>query len=112
MGAACPHRQTSHRTSCSPPMRMSASWSPAFWRCAAQAPPAQWENAESLLLPRCGRSRLAQALRAALAEAGQRAGCSCHVTPHRLRHYAASRTMPRVGVPAAIHRHLNYGDAA
>ena len=30
----------------------------------AQAPPAQWENAESLLLPRCGRSRLAQALRA------------------------------------------------
>ena len=28
------------------------------------------------------------------------------------RHYAASRTMPRVGVRAAIHGHLNSGDAA
>ena len=30
---------------------------------------------------------------------------------HR-RHYAASRTMPRVGVRAAIHGHLSSGDAA
>jgi hypothetical protein len=28
------------------------------------------------------------------------------------RHYAASGTMPRVGVRAAIHGHLNNGDAA
>jgi site-specific recombinase XerD len=34
------------------------------------------------------------------------------VTPHVLRHYAASGTMPRVGVRAAIHGHLNNGDAA
>jgi integrase len=32
--------------------------------------------------------------------------------PHRFRHYAASQTMPRVGVRAAIHGHLNSGDAA
>jgi hypothetical protein len=31
---------------------------------------------------------------------------------HVFRHYAASRTMPRVGVRAAIHRRLNCGDAA
>jgi integrase len=32
--------------------------------------------------------------------------------PHRFRHYAASRTMPRVVVRAAIHGHWNNGDAA
>jgi integrase/recombinase XerD len=35
-----------------------------------------------------------------------------HHGPHSLRHYAASGTMPRVGVRAAIHGHLNNGDAA
>jgi len=63
----------------------------------AQAPPAYLDNSESLLLPRCRRSRLAQDLRGALAEAGQRAGCSCHVTPHRLRHSFATE-MLRLGV--------------
>jgi integrase len=31
---------------------------------------------------------------------------------HSFRHYAASRTMPRVGARAAVHRHLNDGNAA
>src|SRR5207244_13650144 len=69
----------------------------AILACRAQAPPAYLDNSESLLLPRCRRSRLAQDLRGALAEAGQRAGCSCHVTPHRLRHSFASE-MLRLGV--------------
>jgi len=45
-------------------------------------------------------------------EAWQRSGLGKRVTPHMLRHYAASRTMPRVDVPAAIHRCLNCGYAA
>jgi integrase/recombinase XerD len=45
-------------------------------------------------------------------QAAQRAGITKHVSPHTLRHYAASRTMPRIGASAAIHRHLNCGDAA
>jgi hypothetical protein len=32
--------------------------------------------------------------------------------PHRFRHYAASRTMPRVGARAAIHIGLSCADAA
>jgi integrase/recombinase XerD len=34
------------------------------------------------------------------------------VSPHVMRHYAAFRTMPRVDCSAAIHGHLNDGDAA
>jgi len=63
----------------------------------AQAPPAHLANSASLRLPRGGRSRLALALRCALAEAAKRAGCSCHVTPHRLRHTFATE-MVRLGV--------------
>ena len=45
-------------------------------------------------------------------EAWQRSGFGKRVSPHVLRHYAASRTMPRVGASAAIHGHLNCVDAA
>jgi integrase/recombinase XerD len=45
-------------------------------------------------------------------EAAQRAGIAKPVSPHLLRHYAASRTMPRVDMPAAIHRRLDCGNAA
>ena len=45
-------------------------------------------------------------------EAAQAAGLAKRVTVHTLRHYAASRTMPRVGASAAIHGHLNCVDAA
>jgi site-specific recombinase XerD len=45
-------------------------------------------------------------------EAAQRAGITKHVSPHTLRHYAASRTMPRVGVRAAIHGCLSFVAAA
>jgi integrase len=48
-----------------------------------------------------------------LAERAQKERPFTHAfSPHCLRHYAASRTMPRVGVRAAIHGHLNSGDAA
>jgi len=45
-------------------------------------------------------------------EAAERASLDKKVSPHTLRHYAASRTMPRVDVRAAIHRCLNCGYAA
>jgi site-specific recombinase XerD len=48
----------------------------------------------------------------ACAEAARHAGLKKRVSPHMLRHYAASRTMPRVGAHAAIHRHLNCVDTA
>jgi len=48
----------------------------------------------------------------AVHEATIHAGIKKRVTPHTLRHYAASRTMPRVGASAAIHGHLNCVDAA
>ncbi len=62
------------------------------------APPPRRPNGEGLLLP-CRRSHdaLAQVLTSALADAAQRAGCSTHVTPHRLRHSFASE-MVRLGV--------------
>jgi site-specific recombinase XerD len=55
-------------------------------------------DGERLLLP-CCRSHDAfhQLLASALADASQRAGCSTHVTPHRLRHSFASE-MVRLGV--------------
>ena len=47
-----------------------------------------------------------------LAERAQKGKPFSHAfSPHCLRHYAAYRTMPRVGVRAAIHGHLNSGDA-
>jgi integrase len=45
-------------------------------------------------------------------EAALRAGLNKPIGPHTLRHYAASRTMPRVGANAAIHGHLNCVDTA
>ena len=48
-----------------------------------------------------------------LAERAQKGKPFSHAfSPHCLRHYAAYRTMPRVGVRAAIHGHLNSSDAA
>jgi site-specific recombinase XerD len=62
------------------------------------APPPRRPNGEGLLLP-CRRSHDAfyQVLTSALADAGQRAGCSTHATPHRLRHSFATE-MIRLGV--------------
>ena len=62
------------------------------------APAARSANSEGLLLPRCGgHDTLYPPLRLALADAAKRAGCSCPVTPHRLRHSFASE-MVRLGV--------------
>ena len=45
-------------------------------------------------------------------QAAQRSGIQKHVYPHLIRHYAASRTMPRVEVPAANHRLFSHAGAA
>jgi site-specific recombinase XerD len=60
--------------------------------------PPHRSQGDALLLP-CRRSHDAfyQVLASALAEAGRRAGCATHVTPHRLRHTFASE-MVRLGV--------------
>jgi len=64
----------------------------------ALASPASLTHSRGLLLPRPGsRDALYQVLRQALAHAGQGAGCSAPVTPHRLRHSFASE-MIRLGV--------------
>jgi site-specific recombinase XerD len=64
----------------------------------ALAPPARLAKSQGFLLPRCGgHYALYQTLLLALAGAAKRAGCSCPVTPHRLRHTFASE-MIRLGV--------------
>jgi integrase/recombinase XerD len=51
-------------------------------------------------------------IRALCRNAGGRARIKHLVHPHLFRHYAASRTMPRVGTRARIHGRLNRGKAA
>ena len=68
------------------------------------APPAQLANSEGFLLPRGGtHNALCETLRAAVATAAQRAGCTTHVTPHRLRHsYATEMLRLGVSLPALM----------
>src|SRR5215831_7801876 len=62
------------------------------------APPKRLAKLQGFLLPRYGvRVPLVLALQSALAHAAKRAGCSTHVTPHRLRHSFATE-MLRLGV--------------
>ena len=70
----------------------------------ALAPPARLASSEGLLLPRYGgHYALYQTLLWALADAAKRAGCSCPVTPHRLRHTFASEMLRLgVGLPALM----------
>lgn len=64
----------------------------------ALASPAQLARSEAFLLPRWGRRNpLYQTLSNALTDAANRAGCSCHVSPHQLRHTYAS-DMIRLGI--------------
>jgi site-specific recombinase XerD len=64
----------------------------------ALAPSAPSAQSHGFLLPRSVQRHTFDAtLRSALAHAAERAGCSCHVTPHRLRHTYASE-MLRLGV--------------
>jgi integrase/recombinase XerD len=53
-----------------------------------------------------------KAVYVACRDAAQAAGIRKPAHPHSLRHYAASRTMPRVGARAAIHIGLSCADAA
>ena len=69
----------------------------------ALAPPAHLAQSEGFLLPRSvGHDTFYKTLHDALAAAAKRAGCSGSVTPHRLRHYAASQTMPHKSVSTAL----------
>jgi integrase/recombinase XerD len=76
-----------------------------YWRAER---PVEW------LFPGADSNRpiSAKAIYLACRNAAQIAGLSKPVHPHSLRHYAASRTMPRVGARAPIHRSLKRGDAA
>ena len=70
------------------------------------APPFYLAKSQGLLLPRRGgRRALYKTLRSALAQAAQRAGCSTHVIPHRLRHSFATE-MLRLGVSLPVLREL------
>jgi site-specific recombinase XerD len=64
----------------------------------AQAPASQLEQSVGWLLPRCGGFwSLYLSLRYAAIHAGERAGCSQRVIPHRLRHTFATE-MLRLGI--------------
>jgi site-specific recombinase XerD len=60
-------------------------------------PPSYLAKSQLLLLPRSRRQTLDKTLRSVLAQIAKRAGCSTHVTPHRLRHSFATE-MLRLGV--------------
>ena len=79
----------------------------------AGCPPKHLARSEGFLLPRSGRREpLYYAVREALSDAANRAGCSMHVTPHQLRHTYASE-MIRLGIslPALMqllgHKHID-----
>jgi len=61
------------------------------------ARPSYLTKSQLLLLPRSRRQTLDKTLRSVLAQIAKRAGCSTHVTPHRLRHSFATE-MLRLGV--------------
>ena len=68
------------------------------------APPSCLANSERFLLPRRGsHDALYQILLVALADAAKQAGCSCPVSPHRLRHtFATEMGRLGVGLPALM----------
>jgi integrase len=70
-------------------------------------------SSDSFLLARSrGRARVGRELRITLHQTAADVGIKTRIVPHQFRHYAASRTMPRVGTRAQIHERLNCGDAA
>ena len=69
--------------------------------------------ADGLLLARPGtKDALVRQLRDYLHQVCHSLGLSARLVLHQLRHYAASRTMPRVGARVAIHIGLSCADAA
>ena len=80
------------------------------WRCLPRKPAVwlfpgnRWHTADHPISPKV--------IWVACREAAQRAGIRKEVHPHTLRHYAASRTMPRVDARAPIPGCLNRGEAA
>jgi integrase/recombinase XerD len=76
-----------------------------WWRLAK---PKEWLFPGDIAGPHISKDAVEQACQ----KAHKRCRIPKPVTPHSLRHYAASRTMPRVGARATIHAHLNDGSAA
>ena len=74
----------------------------------------RWKRPQDWLFPgeKPGRPLTCNAIVLACKNAAELAGISKAVHPHLLRQYAASRTMPRVRVGAAINGCLRDGDAA
>jgi integrase len=71
------------------------------------------QPADGRLLARTGdKNTFIRKLRQYFHEATAAAGIESRVVPHQLRHYAASRTMPHVEVPAANHRYFSNSVAA
>lgn len=69
----------------------------------AQAPASHLVQSALFLLPRSRPSSLYQNLRVALKQAAHQAGCSDHITPHRLRHtYATEMIRLGVSLPAVM----------
>jgi integrase/recombinase XerD len=73
----------------------------------------RWMRPETYLFPgtvnhsRADKPITAKVVWQAVRQACTRAGIKKRVSPHTIRHYAASRTMPRVDARAPIHRRLN-----
>jgi integrase len=74
----------------------------------------RWRNPTDWLFPghKPGFPIHQSAIRQICQQLAKKAGIKKSFSPHVLRHYAASRTMPRVVAQAAIHGHLKRGDAA
>jgi len=77
----------------------------AYWR---------WKRPAEWLFPgeKPGRPIARETVFEICRKAARLAGIAKPVHPHSLRHYAASRTMPRVGARTPIHGPSNRGDAA
>jgi site-specific recombinase XerD len=77
------------------------------------APRTQLARSSAFLLPRWGRRNpLYQTISNALSDAANRAGCSCHVSPHQLRHtYASDMIRHGISLPALMqllgHKNIN-----
>jgi integrase/recombinase XerD len=74
----------------------------------------RWKRPKEWLFPgdKPGEPVTCKCIFRACKQAAQQAGIGKPVHPHSLRHYAASRTMPRVNAPTPIDGYLNSGEAA
>jgi len=81
-------------------------------RIRSLRPPSAPKTGRLLLFRPRGSKMLVRRIRAALQDVVAAVGISAHIVPHQFRHYAASRTMPRVDARALIDARLNRVEAA